>query len=88
MLSEEEEEHQLPSIDSLGLSALARKNDTVFMENKIQEQPARLDLELSWGRSNNVEVVNAIMARVIYAVRGYPGYLVLKNDNKIQIFYI
>ena len=25
--SPEEEEHQLPSIDSLGLSALARKND-------------------------------------------------------------
>ena len=58
------------------------------MENKIQEQPARLDLELSWGRLNNVEVVNAIMARVIYAVRGYPGYLVLKNYNKIQTFYI
>ena len=36
------------------------------MENKIQEQPARLDLELSWGRLNNVKVVNAIMARVIY----------------------
>ena len=33
-----------------------------------------------------MEMVNAIMAIVIYAVRGYPGYLVLKNDNEIQIF--
>ena len=41
-----------------------------------------------WGKLNNVKMLNAIMARVIYDVRGYPGYLVLKNDNKIQIFYI
>ena len=65
-----------------------RRNNTVFIENQNQEQPARLDLELFWGKLNNVDVVNAIMARVIYVVRGYPGYLVLKNDNKIQTFYI
>ena len=41
-----------------------------------------------WGKLNNLEMVNAIMARVIYDVRGYPGYLLLKNDNKIQIFHI
>ena len=58
------------------------------MENQNKEQPAQLDLELFWGKLNNVEMVNAIMAIVVYAVRGYPGYLVLKNDNKIQIFYI
>ena len=57
------------------------------MKNQNQEQPARLDLELFWAKSNNVDVVNAIMARVIYVVRGYRGYLGLKNDNKIQIFY-
>ena len=57
-----------------------------FIENKNPEQPARLDLKLFWGKLNNMEMVNAIMAIVIYAV--YPGYLVLKNDNKIQIFYI
>ena len=45
-------------------------------------------MEVFWGKLNNVKMVNAIMARVIHAVRGYPGYLVLKNDNKIQIFYI
>ena len=65
-----------------------RRNTTVFIENKNQGQPAQLDLELFWGKLNNVDVVNAITARVIYVVRGYPGYLVLKNDNKIQIFYI
>ena len=57
--------------------------------NKRKEnnsRPARLDLEVFWGKLNNMEMVNAIMAIVIYAV--YPGYLVLKNDNKIQIFYI
>ena len=41
-----------------------------------------------WGKLNNVDVVNAIMARVIYVVRGYPGYRVLKNDKKIQYFDI
>ena len=59
--------------------------------NKRKEnnsRPARLDLEVYWGKLNNVEMLNAIMARVIYDVRGYPGYLVLKNDKKIQIFYI
>ena len=59
--------------------------------NKRKEnnsRPARLDLEVFWGKLNNVKMLNAIMARVIYDVRGYPGYLVLKNDNKIQIFYI
>ena len=65
-----------------------RRNTTVFIENKNLEQPARLDLELFWGKLINMHVVNAIMARVIYVVRVYPGYLVLKNDNKIQIFYI
>ena len=65
-----------------------RRYDTVFIENKNSEQPARLDLKLFWGKLNNMEMVNAIMAIVIYAVRGYPGYLVLKNDNKIQTFYI
>ena len=41
-----------------------------------------------WGKLNNVKMVNAIMATVvIHAVRGYPGYLVLENDNKIQILY-
>ena len=44
-------------------------------------RPARLDLEVFWGKLNNVEMVNTIMARVICDVRGYPGYLVLKNDN-------
>ena len=39
-----------------------------------------------WGKLNNVKMVNAIIARVIHAVRRYPGYLVLKNENKIQIF--
>ena len=60
-------------------------------ENKRKEnnsRPARLDLEVFWGKLNNMEMLNAIMARVIYVVRGCPGYLVLKNDNKIQIFYI
>ena len=61
-----------------------RRYDTVFIENKNSEQPAWLDLKLFWGKLNNMEMVNAIMAIVIYAV--YPGYLVLKNDNKIQIF--
>ena len=59
--------------------------------NKRKEnnsRPARLDLEVFWGKLNNVEMLNVIMARVIYDVRGYPGYLVLKNDKKIQIFYI
>ena len=59
--------------------------------NKRKEnnsRPAQLDLEVFWGKLNNVEMLNAIMARVIYDVRGYPGYLVLKYDNKIQIFYI
>ena len=59
--------------------------------NKRKEnnsRPARLDLEVFWGKLNNVEMLNAIMARVIYDVRGYLGYLVLKNDNKIQTFYI
>ena len=41
-----------------------------------------------WGKLNNVDVVNAIMARVIYVVRGYPGYLMLKNDDKIKRIYI
>ena len=59
-----------------------------FIEDKTQEQPARLDLELFWGKLNNVDVVNAIVARVIYVVRGCPGYFVLKNDNKIQILDI
>ena len=48
-------------------------------------RPARLDLEVFWGKLNNV-VLNAIMAIVIYDVRGYPGYLVLKNETKIQFF--
>ena len=59
--------------------------------NKRKEnnsRPARLDLEVFWGKLNNVEMLNAIMARVICDVRGYLGYLVLKNDNKIQIFDI
>ena len=58
--------------------------------NKRKEnnsRPAWLDLEVFWGKLNNVEMLNAIMARVIYDVRGYPGYLVLKNYNEIQIFY-
>ena len=65
-----------------------RRNNAVFIENKNQEQPAWLDLELFWGKLNNMDMVDVIMARIIYVVRGYPGYLVLKNDNKIQTFYI
>ena len=65
-----------------------RRNNTVFIESQNQEQPARLVLEVFRGKLNKVEMVNAIMAIIIYAVRGYPGYRVLKNDNKIQNFYI
>ena len=39
-----------------------------------------------WGKLNNVEMLNAIMARVIYDIRGYPGYLVLKMTTKFKIF--
>ena len=40
------------------------------------------------GKLNNMEMLNAITARVIYDVRGYCGYLVLQNDDKIHTFYI
>ena len=59
--------------------------------NKRKEsnsRPARLDLGVFLGKLNNMEMLNAITARVIYDVRGYCGYLVLQNDDKIHTFYI
>ena len=63
------------------------RNYTVFTEEQNPDQCVRLNLELFSGKLNNVEIVNAINTRGIYALVEYSGYLVLiKNDNKIPFY--